>query len=152
MGRDIIIFPALQELEELLGTPLFKKTHEGALDGLHFGTGNLGDLAIAIDIAAGDLFELEIASDVGVDENLGEFTGSDNELGNEINGVVAVTTKLCGDLLIRTILTVQLRNGSACSLYINSRDTHLRQVKTGAVTTVVVVAVHVEDLLALHGQ
>jgi len=41
MGDGIFIFPVLQELEELLGSPLFEEPHQGRFDGFHFCGGDL---------------------------------------------------------------------------------------------------------------
>ena len=74
MGGSIFIFPSLQELEELLRPPLLEETHERALDSLHLRARHFGDLAIAVHETTGDLLELQVASDVGVDENTGQFS------------------------------------------------------------------------------
>lgn len=74
VGSGIIVFPALQELEELLSAALFEEAHQGAPDSLHLRARNLGDASIAIDKAACDLLELEITGDVGVDEDLGQLS------------------------------------------------------------------------------
>ena len=57
MGSWIVVFPVLQELEELLCAPFFKQAHELAPDCLHLSTGDLLDLAIAVDKASCDLLE-----------------------------------------------------------------------------------------------
>ena len=106
-GR-ILILPALEELEELLRPPLLKKTHERALDRLHLRAGDLGDPAIAVDETACDLLELEVTGDIGVDEDASELSRGDDELGNEIDGVVAVAPKVLGDGLIGSELAVEL--------------------------------------------
>ena len=41
MSDGIVVLPALQELKELLGSPLLKKTHQRRLYGLHFCGGDL---------------------------------------------------------------------------------------------------------------
>jgi hypothetical protein len=74
VGSGIVVFPALQELEELLSAALLKEAHQGAPNSLHLRTRDLGDASIAIDEAARDLLELEITSDVGVDEDLGQLS------------------------------------------------------------------------------
>ena len=104
----VLILPVLQELEELLRSPLLEETHEWATDGLHFGTGNLGDLAVAEDEGASDLLELEVARDIGVDEDLGELARCNDELGNEINCIVSVAAKLRWRRLIRSEFAVEL--------------------------------------------
>ena len=74
MSSRVLVLPALQELEELLRPPLLEETHERALDSLHLRARHLGDLAIAVHETTGDLLELQVASDVGVDENTGQFS------------------------------------------------------------------------------
>lgn len=105
-GR-VFILPALQELKELLRPAFLEQAHQRALHGLHLGTRDLRDLAIAIHEATGDLFELEVASNIGVDENLGELPRCDNELGNKIDGVVPVAPQL-GWWSLTTELLVEL--------------------------------------------
>ena len=113
-GR-ILILPALEELEELLGPTFLKKTHKRALDCLHLRAGNLGDLAITVDEAASDLLELKVTSDIGVNEDLGELARSDNKLGNEVNGIVAIAAQFCRRSLIWPELAVKLHIG-VCSV------------------------------------
>lgn len=108
MRGRILIFPPLKELEELLRTSLLEETHERAADGLHFVTWDLGNLAVAIHEATSDLLELQVPSDVGVNEDLGELARRDDELGNEIDSIVAIPSKLLWDRLIRPELAVQL--------------------------------------------
>ena len=108
MGSRILVLPILQELEEFLRPTLFKKTHQRAFDCLHFRAGDLGDLAVAIDEAAGDLLEFEVASDIGVHEDLRELSGCDDELWDEINSVIPITTEPLGRRLIWAKLSVEL--------------------------------------------
>ena len=118
-GR-ILILPALEELEELLRPPLLEQTHEGTLHRLHLRARNLRDLAITIHKAARNLLELEVASDIGVDENACELSRGDDELGNEIDSVVAVATEILGHSLVGPELAVQLHgnqeSGSLCTM------------------------------------
>lgn len=81
MSRRIIVLPSLEELKELLGPSLLKDAHEVAPERLHLGRGYLGDPTVSVDKRARDLLELEISEDVGVDEDFGEFTRGDDELG-----------------------------------------------------------------------
>ena len=99
MGGRIIVPPILQKLEKFLCAALFKYTHQWASDCLHLGAGNLGDLAVTVDEATRDLLEFEITSDIGMHEDLREFTGCYDELWNEIDGIISVTTKLGGGLI-----------------------------------------------------
>ena len=108
MGSRVLVLPVLQELEELLRSPLLKETHERTPHSLHLVTGNLRDLAITVDEAASDLLELKVASDFGVDEDLRELARRDDELGDEIHGVVAVTTELGGRGLLIPELAIEL--------------------------------------------
>ena len=94
MGSRVLVLPVLQELEELLRSPLLKETHEGALDRLHLRAGYLGDLAIAVDEAARDLLELEVSGHIRVYEDLRELSRCNDELGDKINGVITITTEL----------------------------------------------------------
>ena len=109
MSRRIVVLPALQELKELLCATLLKETHQRALDCLHLRARHLRDLALAVDEAARDLLELEVAGDIGVDEDASELSGSDDELGDEVDVVVAVASQLGGRLLIRAELAVELQ-------------------------------------------
>ena len=109
MGSWIIILPTLQELEEFLCPPLLKESHERALHCLHFCAGHLGDLTIAVDKAAGDLLELEVAGDIGVNENARKFSRGNDELGNEIDGVVAIAAEVLWGRLVGPELAVKLR-------------------------------------------
>lgn len=82
VGGGILLLVVLDELEELLGAALLKETHERGADGLHLAGRDLGDLSIAVDVGAGDLLELQVASDVGVDQDLDELTVGHHELGD----------------------------------------------------------------------
>ena len=108
MSGGILVLPVLKELEELLRSPLLEQAHERTPDGLHLVTWDLGDLAITIDEAASDLLELKVASDFGVDEDLRELARRDDKLGDEIHGVVAVTTELGGRGLLIPELAIEL--------------------------------------------
>ncbi len=94
MSSRVFVLPALKELEELLRPSLLKEAHERALQCLYLVTGDLRDLAITVDEATSNLLKLEVTRDVGVDEDLGKLSRSDDKLGNEVNGVVSVTSKL----------------------------------------------------------
>ena len=113
VGSGVLVLPVLEELKELLRPPLLKQAHERALESLHLIAGDLGDLAIAVDEAARDLLELEIASDVGVNEDLGQLSSGDDEFGNEVDCVVSVTPQLSRRALVWPELAVQLR-GCGC--------------------------------------
>lgn len=77
---------------------LLKETHQGRFQGFagvggDFGYGSLGTEAL-LDVAAGNLFELEIARDVGGDEDVGQFARRHEELGDEIDVPVVGPTVL----------------------------------------------------------
>lgn len=98
MSGGILLLPVLNKLKELFRATLFKQAHEGGLDGLHLGAGDLGDLAIAVNERTRDLLELEVTSDIGVDEDVGQFTRRDDELGDQVDRVVPVASQLGGGL------------------------------------------------------
>lgn len=81
MGSRVFVFPSLQELKELLCPPLLKQAHQRALHSLHLRTGDLGDPAIAVDVAARDLLEFEVTGDVSVDQDFRELSRGDDEFG-----------------------------------------------------------------------
>jgi hypothetical protein len=112
VGRWVLVLPVLQELKEFLRATLLKEAHEWALDSLHLRTRNLGDLAVTVDEASSDLLELQIASDFSVDEDFRQFSRGDDELGNEVDGIVSVAPKLGGRCLIWTEFTVELLSRS----------------------------------------
>ena len=152
MGSRVIVLPVLEELEELLRATFLKETHERATNGLHLCAGNLRDLAVTEDEGAGDLLELEVARNIGVDEDLGELAGCDDELGHQVHGVVAVTAEVGWRRLVGAELAVQLDAVIRYILLVDRERTYLRKVETCAVAAVVVIPVHVQDLLALDGQ
>lgn len=106
-GR-IFILPSLQELKELLSSALFEDTHEGTLHSLHLGAGDLRNLPIPVDVAARDLLEFEVPGDLSVNQDLGHFTGSKDELGYQIDVVVSVSAECLRDSLIRPEFAIQL--------------------------------------------
>jgi hypothetical protein len=108
VSSGVLIFPPLKKLEELLGPPLLKETHEGTADCLHLVTRDLRDLAVTVDKAASDLLELKVPGDIGMDEDLGELSRRDDELGDQVNSIVTIPSKLLWDGLIRPKLAVEL--------------------------------------------
>ena len=152
----VIVPPALEELEELLCPPLLEETHERTLERFYLVTGDLGDLAITVHKATCDLFELEVTSDVGVDKDLSELSRGDDELGNKVNSVISVASKLRRRALVWSELAVQLvtspLSAFAGTILVTTWITDLCQVQTGTVASVVVVTIHMKDLFALDGQ
>ena len=120
MGRRVLVLPVLQELKELLCAALFKDPHKRTPDGLHLSAGNLRDPAVAVDEAAGDLLELEITSDIGVDEDLGQFSRGDDELGHEVDGVVTVASKVCWGFDTGPEFAVELANVSGATRHVTA--------------------------------
>lgn len=108
MSNRVVLLPSLQELEESLGSSLLKQTHERTLDSLHLRTGNLGDLAIAVDEAPSDLLELKVACHVRMHQDFGELSRSNDKLRDEINGVVAISAKLGRRGLVWSEFAIQL--------------------------------------------
>lgn len=108
VGGGVILLVVLDELEELLGATLLKETHEGRADSLHLAGRDLGDLSIAVDEGAGDLLELQVAGDVGVDQDLDELTVGHHELGDQVDVVVTVAAQLSWGSLATAELSEEL--------------------------------------------
>lgn len=108
MSSGVLVLPVLKELEEFLCPSLLEQTHQRTLDCFHFSARNLGDSPIAIHETSGDLLELKIASDIGVDKDLRELSGCDNEFWDKVNSVVSVTAEFRRWLLSRTELAIEL--------------------------------------------
>jgi hypothetical protein len=94
MRSRILLPPVLQKLEEVLGPPLLKQAHQARPDSLHLRTRYFGDPAIPVHVASGNDLELEIADDIGVNKNTRELARRENELGNQVDGVITVPTEL----------------------------------------------------------
>jgi hypothetical protein len=104
----VIIFPALEKLKELLRASLLEHAHERTLDGFYFRAWYFGNLAVAVHVATSDLLELEVLGDIGVYEDLGQFTRSNDKFGYKIDGIVAIPTQLSRWLLVGTEVAVEL--------------------------------------------
>lgn len=151
-GR-VLVFPPLQELEELLGPSFFEKTHKRALYSLHLGAWDLGDPPIAVHKATCDLFEFQIPGDVSVDENFRKLARGNDKFGDEIDGVVTVSAKLSRRGLVRSKFAVQLQaERKPLTTLVPLQTTHLGQIETRTVTTVVIIAIHVENFLPLDRE
>lgn len=135
VGGGILVAPVLDELEELLCSTLLKEAHERRADGFHLGGRHLGNLAISVNVRGSDLLELEVPSDIGVNEHLRELTVGHDKFGDEINCPVAVTAPVLGRFSAGTELLVELR-----------------EVERGHLTTINLATVDVQDLLAIDGQ
>ena len=101
VGRRVVIFPSLEKLEELLRSTFLKEAHQRTSDRLHLGAWHFGNPAIAVDKTACDLLEFEIARDIRMDKDLGKLPRGDDELGDKIDGVVAIAAQLFRCLLSR---------------------------------------------------
>lgn len=145
MSSRILILPALQKLKELLCPPLLKETHQRALNSFHFSTRDLGDPAISVHVATSDLLELEVTSNISVNEDLGKLSRCDDELGDKINSIVTVATEFSRGRVVRSELAIQLdRTEHEKGVYRGALDvTDLCKVQTGTVASIVVIPVHV---------
>lgn len=108
VGGGVLLLVVLDELKELLGTALLKETHKGGADSLHLAGRDLGDLSIAVDEGAGDLLELQVAGDVGVDQDLDELSIGHHELGDQVDVVVTVAAQFSWGSLAATELSKEL--------------------------------------------
>ena len=90
----ILLFPLLQKRKEIPRSPLLKQAHQRAHDRLRLGTRDFTDPSVPVHIAARDNFELEVSDHIGVDEHAREFTGREDELGDEVDGVVAFASEV----------------------------------------------------------
>jgi len=129
--RRLVLLVALDPQEEVARAALLEEAHQRARDGLALGRRDLGDAVVAQDVRAGDLLELEVARDIGVDEHLGHLAvghhavrgegesaacaagrqrgGREHaQLGDEVDGVVAVAAEVGGRLGAAKLL-VELR-------------------------------------------
>ena len=109
MCNRIIISPSLKEFKEFLRSSFLKKAHQGTFYSLHLSARNFGDLAFAINKTTCNLLKFEIAGDFGVHENLCELARGNDELGNEVDVVVTVASKLSRRLLTCTELAIKLQ-------------------------------------------
>lgn len=99
----ILLLELANPLKELLGSALLKETHERRAQsfsgiGGHLGHGRLGTLAL-LNIAAGDLLELEISGDIGGDQNVCQLSVGHQQLGNQVNVPVVDSAVLLPGLL-----------------------------------------------------
>jgi hypothetical protein len=89
VGRGVVLFEGADPLEELLCAPLLKQAHQRAPQRLGGIARDLGhgrtDTSALLDIAAGYLAELEIASHVGRHEDVCKLAVGHDELGDEVD-------------------------------------------------------------------
>jgi len=116
MRSRILWVKGANPLNEGLHATLLEYAHEGGLQSLagigwDLGDGGLGAGAL-LDVAASDLLELEVAGDVGGDEDVGQLARGHEELGNEVNVPVvgtAVSLPWLLSLVVVAVLLEQLR-------------------------------------------
>jgi hypothetical protein len=99
-------------LDERLHASLLKESHKGGSQSLSGIRRNLGDGGLVggtlLDVAASDLLELEISCDIGRDENVGQFAGGHEELGDKVDVPVVEATILLPGLLAFAEVSVLL--------------------------------------------
>jgi len=133
VGLGIVGLVLLCVEEELGATTLLEETHEAALESLTLIRRHLVDLVATEHVRASDALELEVASDVGVKKSLDELAHAHDKLGDNINVVLARSTKgglWCFALLVSLVELIELKGGRG--------------------TTVVAIAIKVENLQAVY--
>ena len=120
--------------EELAEATLLEETHERRPEGLLGGGGDLEDLAILVHVRSIDGLELQVASYLGMEEHLGKISAGHDELGDEVDVVVAVGTEERGGL-------------TGLELFVQ-----VGEVERGTVGTVVSIAIDVQDLHTLDAE
>lgn len=180
MGRRVLLLKLANPFEELLGPSLLEKTHQRGAESLagirgHLGHGRLGAFAL-LDIAAGDLLELQVSRHVGGNQDVCQLAVGHQELRDQVNVPVIDPSVFLPRLLAGAdvaVLLEQLQDGSAEE---HSRRTGGRTVSmltdaasleplsaisgpdvgvgssTGYIPSVVVIAIDMEDLVTLHAQ
>lgn len=94
VSRRVFLLVGLNILKELLSSALLKESHQGRANGLHLGSGDLGNLALTVNVRSSDLLELEIAGNVSVGEDLDELTVGHHELRDQVDIVVTVASQV----------------------------------------------------------
>lgn len=89
MTSRVLLLEVTNPLKELLGTSLLEHAHQrGAQSftgiGGHLGYGRLRALAL-LDVAASNLLELEVPSDVGGHQNVGQLSVRHEELRDQVD-------------------------------------------------------------------
>lgn len=105
MCRRILGVKSANPLDKGLHASLLKEAHERgskSLGGIRGHLGNGGFLAATLlNVTTSNLLELEIAGDVGRDENVGQLARGHEELGNKVDVPVVKST-----ILLPRFLTV----------------------------------------------
>lgn len=89
MGSRVLLLELSNPLEELLGSSLLEQTHQRGPQSLtgvrgHLGHGRLGSLAL-LDIAAGDLLELQVSRNISGDQDVGQLSVCHQQLGDQVD-------------------------------------------------------------------
>jgi len=133
VGLGILRLVVLGIDEELGATTLLKEAHETALKSLTLIRRNLVDLATTEHIGTTDGLELKVAGNVGVKKSLHELTHAHDELGDDINVVVARGAEVSPDSLTLLVGLIELI-----------------ELKRGRCTTIITIAVKVKNLHAVN--
>jgi hypothetical protein len=174
-GRVILLVCA-DELQELLCSSLLEQTHQRTAESLRGIRGDLCDVGLvagaSLDVTASNLLEFEVSGDIGRDENVGEFSVGHEEFGNEIDVPVvgaAVLLPWLAAVVVAVLLEELRRMNKSRVVEMRSEGSYSFDVDRGCLTAqwlawcgqrevegyapaVVIVAVDVQDLLALYTQ
>lgn len=110
VSRGVLVLPVLQKHEKVSRPTLLEQAHQAAPQRLALVGRDLVDLAITVDVGSSDLLEFEVSNDVGVDEHSGKVSAGQDELGNEVDGVVSITSEGVGGGAVAEFLE-ELRGG-----------------------------------------
>ena len=110
--RGILGVEGSNPLDEGLHPALLEDAHEGRLESLasirgDLSNGSLGARAL-LNVAAGDLLELEVTGDIGGDEDIGQLARGHEELGNEVDVPVVDSAVLLPGLLASLVVAILL--------------------------------------------
>lgn len=117
-GKQTLVCGGIVDVEG--ANPLYEGLHASLLEDAHkrgleslasigrdLGNGGLGASAL-LDVAAGDLLELEVSGDVGGDEDVGQLARGHEELGNEVDVPVVEAAILLPGLLALGVVAMLL--------------------------------------------
>ena len=135
VGPRIVLVVILDEDEEPSGAVLLEHAHEGRPERILIRRGHLVRLATLAHVASVHSLELEVLVHAGVDQQAHEEPVAHHELGDHVEVPVLPPAVVRRQLLAGLELLVQLL-----------------QVEARGLAAVVRVAVHVEDLLPVHGE
>lgn len=112
VGGGILGIESSNPLNEGLHPALLEDTHQRGLEGFasigwDLGDGGLGTGTL-LDVAASNLLELEVTSDVGRHEDVGQLARGHEELGDQINVPVVHTAVLLPGLLAGLVVAILL--------------------------------------------